>query len=153
VFRGATDPDIIVLAGNVMMNIETIGSYEETQKTFIKNSGKALKTGGYIYLDFTLYNNQEDVFGPNKEERTIFECYDDTGVYGKYIICDGGGYDQDTQIAYGKRKIELVLKNGEKNVYEYISNKRIPKLTDIKEWLRETGFTIEQEYGNYNRLV
>jgi SAM-dependent methyltransferase len=143
--------DIIVRAGNVMMNIETIGSYEEGQKTFIKNSGKALKNGGYIYLDFDLCNNPEDVFGPNKEDRTIFEGYDDTGVSGKYIICDGGGYGQDTQIAYGKRKIELVLQNGEKNIYEYISNKRIPKLTDIKEWLRETGFKIEQEYGNYNK--
>jgi SAM-dependent methyltransferase len=142
------DYDIIVLAGNVMMNIETDGDYKKAQKMFIKKSRDALKTGGYIYLDFDLHNDPENIFGPNRKERIVFEGYDDRGTYGKYIICIGGNYDKDTQMAYGKRKIELVLQNGEKNMYEYNSNKRIPKLVEIKQWLIENDFKIEQEYGN-----
>jgi SAM-dependent methyltransferase len=141
------DYDIIVLAGNVMMNIETDGDYKEAQKMFIKKSRDALKTGGYIYLDFDLHNEPEKIFGQNFE-RIVFEGYDDRGTYGKYLISSGGSYDKDTQISYGKRKIELVLPNGEKNMYEYNSNKRIPKLVEIKQWLIENDFKIEQEYGN-----
>lgn len=143
--------DIVILAGNVMMNIETDESYEEAQKKFIENAGKALKIGGYIYLDFDLHNKPEEIYGPQKEERVVWDGYDDTGVYGKYIICSGGNYDKKTQMTYGKRRIELVLQNGERNVYEYNSNKRIPTLNDIKEWVKENDFEIEQEYGNYNK--
>jgi SAM-dependent methyltransferase len=146
-----SDYDIVVLAGNVMMNIETTGNYENAQRIFIKNAGKALKVGGHIYLDFDLHSNPEDIFGPSQEERVVFEGHDDKGIYGKYIICKGGGYNKDTQMSLGKRKIELVLKNGEKNIYEYDSNKRIPQLNEIRKWLNENNFEIEQEYGNNNK--
>jgi SAM-dependent methyltransferase len=143
--------DVVVLAGNVMMNIETDGDYEYAQKMFIKRASDALKRGGYIYLDFDLHSNPENIYEPTPEERVVFEGYDDRGTYGKYIICVGGVYDKDTQMAYGKRKIELVLQNGEKNIYEYNSNKRIPKLAEIREWLKANNFEIEQEYGNKNK--
>jgi SAM-dependent methyltransferase len=143
--------DIIILAGNVMMNIETDGSYEDAQRIFIHKAGRALKSDGYIYFDFALYNNPEEIFGPVNNERVVFEGYDDKGIYGKYIISSGGSYDKKTQICYGKRKIELILQNGEKDVYEYSSNKRIPNLGDIKKWLKENNFIIEQEYGNYDK--
>jgi SAM-dependent methyltransferase len=144
--------DVVVLAGNVMMNIETDGDYEYAQKIFIKRASDALKSGGYIYLDFDLHNSPENIFGePILEERVVFEGYDDKGIYGKYIICKGGRYDIATQMAYGKRKIELLLQNGEKDVYEYNSNKRIPKLIEVKEWLKANNFEIEQEYGNRDK--
>jgi hypothetical protein len=143
--------DVVVLAGNVMMNIETDGDYKHAQKLFIKRASDALKIGGYIYLDFDLHSNPEIIFKPTLEERVVFEGYDDKGIFGKYIICKGGSYNKDTQMVYGKRKVELVLKNGEKDVYEYASNKRIPKLAEIKEWLKENNFEVEQEYGNKNK--
>jgi SAM-dependent methyltransferase len=143
--------DTVVLAGNVMMNIETDGNYKDAQKTFIQNAGKALKTGGYIYLDFALHHNPEIIFGPNQEDRVIFEGYDDTGIDGKYILCGESSYNKVTQMNYGKRKLELILQNGEKNIFEYNSNKRIPKLKEVKEWLKENNFSIEKEYGNYNK--
>jgi SAM-dependent methyltransferase len=143
--------DIIILAGNVMMNIETDGDYEDAQKVFIYKAAKALKPDGHIYLDFDLHNNPGEIFGPVKKERVVFEGYDDTGVYGRYMICVGGKYEKETQVAYGKRRIELILRDGERNVYEYYSNKRIPTLIDVKKWLKENGFILEQAYGNYNK--
>jgi SAM-dependent methyltransferase len=143
--------DVVVLAGNVMMNIETDGNYEDAQKLFIKRASEALRIGGYIYLDFYLHKNPENIFGPSLNERVVFEGYDDKSIYGKYIICTGGSYDRDRQMAYGKRKIELVLQNGEKSVYEYNSNKHIPKLAEVKECLKKNNFKIEYEYGNRNK--
>ena len=146
-----SDYDAVILAGNVMMNIETNENYEDAQREFIKRAGQALKTGGYIYLDFDLHSEPENVFGSIPEERIVFEGCDDKDVYGKYIICKGGSYDKDTQMAFGRRKLELVFQNGEKDIYEYDSKKRIPKLGEIKEWLKENNFKIEQEYGNRNK--
>ena len=54
-------------------------------------------------------------------------------------------------MTYGKKRIELILPDSEKNIYEYNSEKRIPTLIDIKEWLKESNFEIEQEYGNKNK--
>jgi SAM-dependent methyltransferase len=140
--------DIIILAGNIMMNIETDGNYEEAQKAFIKKASTALINGGYIYLDFNLDHNLEDIIKYTKEW-VIFEGTDDNGVYGKFIMCNGGTYNKSTQMNCRNRRIELTLKNGEKDIYEYTVNKRIPSLMDIKKWLKEYNFVIEQEYGNY----
>lgn len=146
------DFDVVVLAGNVMMNIETDGDYKSAQKMFIKKASLALKSGGYIYLDFGLHNDPESVFGqPDVNETVVFEGYDDRKVYGKYIICTGGSYNKENQMCYGKRKIELLLPNGEKNIYEYDSNKHIPNILEVREWLRENNFLIELEYGNKNK--
>jgi SAM-dependent methyltransferase len=141
--------DVIVLAGNIMINIETNGDYKDSQRQFIKKANKALKQYGYLYLDFDLHNDPEKIFN-NKTERTIFEGYDDKGVYGKCIIWDGE-YNKETQICKGKNRIEITLTNGEKHIINGYSKKHIPTLEDIKEWLNENNFNIEQMYGNYNR--
>jgi len=143
--------DIVILAGNVIMNIETDGNYEDAQRIFIQKACFALKDNGYILLDFDLHNNPEEIFGPSKEDRIIFEGYDDKGIYGKYILCAGGEYNKDTHMCFEKRRIELILQNGEKYEYEYDSKKRIPTLVDIKKWFQENNFEIEHEYGNRNR--
>jgi SAM-dependent methyltransferase len=145
------DYDIVILAGNVIMNIELNDDYETAQKLFIKKANMALKSGGYVLLDFDLHNEPETIFAALQEDRVIFEGYDDKGIYGKYIACSGGGFDKTTQTAYGTRRIELILQNGERNVYEYSSNKHIPSLNDIRTWLKENNFIIEQEYGNKNK--
>ena len=143
--------DIVILAGNVMMNIVTDDNYGDAQRQFIQKASSALKIGGYILLDFDLHANPEEIFSPTKEDRVLFEGYDDKGVYGKYIICRGGEYNKITQMTYGKRRIELILPDGEKNIYEYNSEKRIPTLIDIKVWLKESNFEIEQEYGSKDK--
>ena len=142
--------DLIILACNIMMNIETLDDYEKAQKTFIKNSSNALKKGGYLYLDFTLYNDPEKVFGTVEKEWTIFEGLDDNGITGKFIMCKGGMYNKNTQMCTGKRRIELNQQNGKQHVYEFIVKKRIPTLIEIEKWLQENDFNIEQKYGNYN---
>jgi hypothetical protein len=139
--------DVVVLAGNIMINIETNNDYKESQKQFIKKANMALKQNGYLYLDFELYSEPENVFN-NKTERTIFEGYDDKGIYGRCIIWDGE-YNKKTQIYTGKNRIEITLINGAKHIINGHAKEYIPTLDDIKEWLSENNFNIEQIYGNY----
>jgi SAM-dependent methyltransferase len=130
------DYDVVVLAGNIMINIVTGGSYEEAQKLFIKKAYAAVKQGGHIYLDFDLHAHPEEVFNSG-EESIIFEGYDDAGVYGKYLL-RGGVYDKNTQMTAWKHSTEIILQNGEKHMFEGASEKYIPTLKDVYEWLRHS---------------
>ena len=143
--------DVVVLACNIMMNIITEENIKEPQKVFIEKAANALKIGGYVYMDFGLFEENEDDNKSESPEWVIFEGYDDKGINGKFIMCAGSSYNKNTQMSYGNRRIELFSGNGEKNAYEYSFNKRIPKLDETKKWLNENNFTIEQIYGNYNR--
>jgi SAM-dependent methyltransferase len=141
------DFDIVVQAGNIMINIETDRDYKESQQTFIRKAAAALKIGGYLYLDFDLSLHPETVF--NGTGDVYFEGYDDTGVYGKTVSC-GGRYDPVTQMSGGLGHFELTLPNGEKHNIVWTGLKHIPTLRQIHDWLTEAGFVIEQEYGDYS---
>lgn len=143
------DYDVVVLAGNIMINIETDMDYQEAQALFIQKAADALKTGGYIYLDFDLHAHPEEIFN-STSERVHFDGTDDTGVYGRYIGCPGS-YDIETQMTSGKSRTELRLPNGETYTFEKKSAKHIPTLQNVHDWLESSGFAIEQEYGGHNK--
>ncbi|MPN25949.1 hypothetical protein SDC9_173370 [bioreactor metagenome] len=140
---------MVVLAGNIFINVVTDGDYKTAQRLFIKKAGEALKHGGYIYLDFNLLAHPE-IFFNCSSERVHFDGTDDTGVYGRYIGCTGT-YDTETQMTNGKSRTELLLPNGESYVFECKTSKHIPTLRQVRDWLTEFGFRIEQEYGDYDR--
>ena len=144
-----SDYDVVVLAGNIMINIETDIDYREAQKLFIRKASDALKVGGYIYLDFDLHAHPEKVFN-STSERVHFEGIDDTGVYGRYIGC-GGSYNLETQMTSGKSRTELKLPNGETFIFEKKSAKHILTLQNVHDWLDYYGFVVEQEYGDYDK--
>ena len=141
--------DVIVLAGNIMINIETDGDYKEAQQLFIHKAANALVHGGYVYLDFDLYSHPERIFN-STSERVHFDGYDETGVYGRYIGC-GGTYSIETQMTCGKSRTEIILPSGETHVFEKMSSKHIPTLKQVHQWINEAGFIIEMEYGDYDR--
>lgn len=143
------DYDVIVLAGNIMINIITDGDYKEAQQILIQKAYGALKAGGYVYLDLDLHAHPENVFNSTCE-RIHFEGYDDTGVYGRYIGC-AGTYNIKTQMTNGKSRTEITLPNGKTYTFERKSSKHIPNLEQIHEWLIMAGFVLEQEYGDYDK--
>lgn len=141
------DYDTVVLAGNIMINIISDMDYSKAQQLFIQKAAGALKMGGYIYLDFDLLAHPEHFFN-STSERVHFDGTDDTGVYGRYIGC-GGSYDIETQMTRGKSRTEITLPNGETHVFEKKSEKHIPTLQNVHDWLVNNEFAIEQEYGDY----
>lgn len=144
---GGNNFDVVVLAGNILINITADMECKQAQQMFIKKAYQSLKKGGHIYLDFDLTQHPEKIFGV-KRERVIFEGTDSDGVYGKYIVL-GGTFDPITQIYSGHNRTELCAKDGQEIIVKRSSVKHIPTLNDVTLWLIETGFTVQKIYDDY----
>jgi len=141
--------DAVILAGNILINIETNGDYRQAQELFIRKAAAALKDGGLLYFDFNLFAHPERFFGSGKES-TYFAGADEHGIRGRVISCSEG-YDPLTQMAYSRGRIELDLPNGERDIRATRSAKHIPTLENIHGWLAAAGFAVREQYGDYER--
>ena len=141
--------DVVVLAGNVLFNIETEGDYMEAQRLFLRRAYDALKPGGHAYLDFDCHPYPARMAGPNKSDHVIFEGTDSTGAYGTYRLLAGGGYNRRTKITFGGRRTEVLTRDGRRIEKEWVSRKRILRLEQVLAWLEEPGFSVENILGDH----
>lgn len=133
--------DVVILSGNVLVNIITDGDYKQAQELFVKKASNAVKQGGYMYLDFTCMLGESQ--SNSGEEYTIFEGTDDLGTFGKFIMGGGGTYNSQTRIANGTRRYEITPKNGEMFSVTKKSVKHFPTHEQVVSWLNKYGWTIE----------
>ncbi|MCL1858649.1 MAG: GNAT family N-acetyltransferase [Oscillospiraceae bacterium] len=150
------DFDVVVLAGNIFVNIYTEGGYSEAQELFIKKASECVKPGGYMYLDFDCsvhFNNDDENDLTETEKDTkewiVFEGTDDIGTYGKFIMmCDK--YINGKLMA--RRRFEITPKNGEKfDFITYRTAKHFPTFDETKTWLDKYGWEILRLYGSRNK--
>jgi SAM-dependent methyltransferase len=141
--------EFVVLAGNIMINIETDMDYKEAQELFIQKAYDSLKHGGSVYLDFELFLHPDTVFG-NTENRVIFEGTDKDGNFGTIKILNSD-YNRQTQICKTNMSIELQTAKGEMISRSYTKVKHIPTLENVTKWLDDTGFSIKDIYGDYQK--
>ncbi|MDT8719162.1 class I SAM-dependent methyltransferase [Clostridium sp. 19966] len=141
--------EVVVLAGNLLHNVEADMPYDKTQQFFIQKAASSLKIGGYIFLDFGMFAQPEEIFSKDNG-RVIFEGTDSYGVYGKHVVI-GDGYDARTQIAYGRRLTELHMPDNHQEIIHETWEKHIPTLEQVHKWLIESGFKVVNEFGDYNR--
>lgn len=139
--------DVVVMAGNVLINIESEIDYKEAQKALIKNAAAALRSGGHLYMDFDLHYNPTARFNRLKES-SHFEGTDELGTTGR-IVTYGSVYDPITQICTGTGHWELTTNSGERIIIPKRWHKHIPTQTQVYDWLSDAGFTIECTYQNY----
>jgi len=139
--------DVVVLGGNVFINIESDKDYKQAQIAFIRNAAAALRTGGHLLLDFQLLYDDEAVFN-RLGESSYFTGTDDMGTTGR-TVSYGGVYDPVTQYCAGVSHIELTANNGEHIVVATDWKKHIPKQAQVYAWLAEAGFVIEKAYKNF----
>ncbi|WNS40807.1 class I SAM-dependent methyltransferase [Paenibacillus sp. MMS20-IR301] len=139
--------DVVIMAGNILINIENDMNYKEAQLTFIKNAAASLRTGGHLYLDFDLHYNPAAVFSSLKESR-YFEETDELGTTG-HIVSYGSVYDPITQVCSGTGHSELTTNSGEKLIISKRWYKHIPTQAQVYNWLAEAGFSIERTYQNF----
>lgn len=141
--------DVVVLAGNILLNIVSDMDYSQAQALFIRKAVEALKNGGHLYLDFDCFHRPTESSG-NKREWVCFEGMDDRGTYGKYIVV-GGDYSANMRIDRSSRRYEITPANGNTEIFEVLSVKHFPTLSQVHSWLSDAGFVIVQEYGGYDR--
>lgn len=139
--------DVVVIAGNFLMNIVSEEGPERAQKVLLEKARLALKPGGMLYIDYnhTFYPEQWYV---HPGERVIWHGTDSYGTNGRMLLCDST-YDAETGLIRSRRRYELETINGEKIRKEQPSVKHFVKLEQIHTWLTEEGFRIKNEYGDY----
>lgn len=141
--------DVVVLGGNLLLNILADMPYAHAQQLFIQKAAASLKLGGTLFLDFGLFANPEEIFSKHNG-RVIFEGTGSSGTYGKHVLI-GDGYDKETQMAYGRRCTELTMPDGQQHTIHEKWEKHIPTLEQVHKWLRESGFSVLSEYGDYGK--
>lgn len=146
-FDWGTDYDVVVLAGNLLINIETDTDYEKAQRTFIQKAASALKYGGHLFLDFDLHYDPKKVFNRLKES-SYFCGTDDLGTFGR-TVSYGSVYDPVTRICAGSNHWEITANNGESFIIPNVWHKHIPSQSQVYKWLREAGLTVERAYKNH----
>ena len=142
-----TGYDVVVIAGNFLMNIVSEEGPERAQKVLLEKAKLALKPGGMLYIDYNHTFNPEQWY-VHPGERVIWQGIDGHGTTGRMLLCDST-YDEETGLICSTRRYELETVTGEKIRKEMPSVKHFVKLEQIHTWLTEEGFRIEKEYGDY----
>lgn len=142
-----TGYDVVVIAGNFLMNIVSEEGPERAQRVLLAKAKSALKPGGMLYIDYnhTFYPEQWYV---HPGERVIWEGTDSHGTGGRMLLCDSA-YDSENCLICATRRYELETSSGEKIRKEMTSVKRYLAIEQLHGWLAEEGFRIEKEYGDY----
>jgi len=133
--------DVVILSGNVLVNIITDGDYKQAQELFIQKAASCVKQGGYLYLDFTCAN-WPDFTCDKVEERVIFEGTDDRGTYGKFVAVSGD-YSSETRIDKSTRRYEITPKGREMFTATKEVVKHFPTHQQVVSWLEKYGWEIE----------
>lgn len=133
--------DVVILSGNVLVNIVTDGDYKQAQELFIQKAAASVKQGGHLYLDFTCAN-WADSASDEPEERIIFEGIDDLGTAGKFIMVSGE-YNSKTRIDKSYRRYEITPKDGELFSVTKEVSKHFPTHEQVVSWLEKYGWEIQ----------
>lgn len=144
------DYDIVILAGNILLNIESDMDYQQSQQLFIEKAANSIVQGGHMYLDLDCFFRPDETMPIVKREWVCFEGTDDLGTYGKYIVISGE-YNSQTCIGKGFRRYEITPENSEMFSVERTIVKHFPQLNQVKSWLEKFGWEVECLYGGYEK--
>ena len=147
--------DVVVLAGNILINIETEMDYEQAQRLFLRKAAAALRPGGHIFLDYDQHSDASAIEFFNRLNKDGSSRWtqgtvrtDELGTSGRFWNY-GNVYDPVTRICTWASHRELLTNNGETIVESSMGHKHIPSLAQVYVWLAEAGFVIEKTWRNY----
>ena len=142
--------DTVLLAGNILINIEGSCDYKTDQQLIIKKAYDALKPGGHLIMDNDGHPRPETFFKTTDVPITREIPADSNGVTARrsYIWSK---YDIESQTASGYNKFELTTPDGEVFAGDEHWLKHIPLIPQMTEWVENAGFEIQSLWGDHNR--
>lgn len=141
--------DVVVLAGNFLMNLISDMDYEEAQQLLFRKAADALVPGGCIYIDYGYTMHPENWFhAPG--ENVIWQGTDSEGNTGRMILFNST-FDKERSISRFIRRFELTLADGSEIKEDIPSLKHFAALEQVHTWLSSNGFIVVEEYGDYDR--
>ena len=143
--------DVVILGNNTLMNIEHRDDDKAAQQLFVRKASDSLKPGGHFFMAFDVYPEPEKIFiSESIVTKGYFNGTDDTGVFGQGFFC-GGLYNPVTQIAIWNNHFEMTLPGGEMRIFAEYGHKYVCTRDEVHDWLKDVGFIIEEEFGDYKR--
>lgn len=149
--------DVVVMAGNLLINIETEMDYAQAQRLFLQKAAAALRPGGHLFLDYDQHSDASAVEffnhlrpeggGHSGEVRAVWRA-DELGTRGRFLNY-GGVYDPVTRICIWASHRELLTNNGETIIESTIGHKHIPALAEVFGWLADAGLVVEKTWKDY----
>ncbi len=139
--------EVVVLGGNLLINIESTMDYAQAQQLFLCKAAQALKPGGHLWLDLDLHADPAKVFHRLRES-SYFEGVDELGTTGRTLYY-GSVYNPVTQVCTGANHTELTCCNGQRLVFPRNWHKHILTLGQVKGWLADAGLVVEQATKNF----
>lgn len=145
--------DVVVMAGNILINIEADMDYATAQATFIRKAAAALRPGGHLFLDYDQHSassavklfNRLGESGRLGDDTTYIDELGTRGQFKNY----GGVYDPVSRICTWASHRELLTNNGETIIESTVGYKHIPTLEQVYRWLSDAGFVVEKAYKNF----
>ena len=142
--------DAVLLAGNIIINIEGSRDYKADQQKIIKKAFGALKPGGYLLMDNDGHPRPETFFRTT-DVPIIREIPEDSrGIRARRKFL-WSKYDAQTQIASGFNVFELTAPDGAVYTKDEPWLKHIPLIPQMTEWVESAGFEIINLWGDHNR--
>ena len=151
--------DVVLLAGNVLFNIEinTDVEYKRAQELFIQKAADSLVSGGHVFIEYNPFApNGRTLTRPGqscKDEGNIvwsWEGTDDDGNYEKRSLTSGS-FDEATGMLRAISYFEQKLANGKIIKEEHERVKHYATLEQIHDWLSAAGFIIEFEFEDFDK--
>ena len=149
--------DLVILAGNILFNIESDMNYAKAQELFIKKAAGSLVSGGHVYIGYSPFaSNGRTLIRANQsceDDGSIVWSWDGTDENGNYEKNSNtkGSFNEETKILKFKRICEQKLKNGKIIREESICEKHYATLEHLHKWLKDAGFAVEFEYENFDK--
>ena len=143
-----SDFDAVIMAGNLLLNIEDSSDPKSAQIKMINKSFAALKNGGYFILDNDCHKNPEKVF-KNRTENIIRDLGTDKDGVSAKMNYMWSSYDTKTQICINYNRLELTAPDGEKHIKETKHINHIPSKEQMISWVNGAGFKILNIWGDH----
>lgn len=141
--------DVVLMAGNILINIDTQTDYKNAQQTFIQKASAALRRGGHLFMDFDLHGDPVPYFN-SLGEGSYFNGTDELGTKGR-TVGYGSVYDPVTQICTGAGHLELMTNTGETIIVPDQWHKHIPTQAQVYQWIHDAGMEIGRSYLDYTQ--
>ena len=152
--------DVVVLAGNILFNIEIESDieYKKAQELFIHKAAAALVSGGYVYIGYSPFApNGRTLTRPTgkscDDDGSIvwgWEGSDDAGNFEK-ISLTRGSFNEETGMLKAITRSEKRLANGKLINEESDRIKHYATLEHLHGWLTDAGFVIDLECEDFNK--
>lgn len=142
-----TGYDLVLLAGDLLMDIRTDLDYREAQKLLIRKAATCVKPGGRMYLDYDC-RFQRARQSSEKGETILYEGADDRGAYGR-IIHIPGTVDELSRLERSALRYELTAANGTPYTVTREMVRYCPTADELQSWLVSSGWQVFQCFGDH----